>query len=626
MTTRPRRHAAPALLVLALMLLPQGVHADFTAEMKGPYHMHAPAVGETSDGRLVGVLADAYVTASRASGEGGGVFLDTRPLLELDMQGSARMAARVAQGLAGANATDWDVFIAFRSTSSVVGGPSAGALLSTLILATITGHPPKDDVTLTGAVLADGSVGPVGGVPEKAEAAARGGKRLFLFPAGEEVVARHSGEVVEMEFYCREELAITCRPVVSVEEAYAAVTGFALQRPPPGAAAIPDRTAEVLGPAATALLANATKLKEEAEAALGAISIPADLAPLVTDARERAEATLAASQAARERGEPYTASSKAFQAAVEARAMSEWAAWQASGRSAAYVDGAFARVGRVVDEAAAAAEAPELATIAQLQAVGAAQTRAREAQELVRDARNETLVPAALRDVAFATERAATVHWWISISRLYLEGPPARRDRLEEAVDRAIEGATDGVAYAKALVNLYQPGRDVRDLDAYLSRARTERERGFLASALFTAVEADIRAGLLFAVGTRGVAPATLDRARETAQDAVAGSRARGVEPILAASYLQFGSSLRNETPPNPTEAYVFFQLARTVGRLPEALDLGGSAGGAARFAPVEDGAPTLRIPAAWMPALLSLGVATGVVAALVALARKPEA
>ena len=40
----------------------------------------------------------------------------------------------------------------------------------------------RQDVIITGTISPDGSVGPVGGIVEKAEAAARAGAKIFLVP------------------------------------------------------------------------------------------------------------------------------------------------------------------------------------------------------------------------------------------------------------------------------------------------------------------------------------------------------------------------------------------------------------------------------------------------------------
>ena len=73
-----------------------------------------------------------------------------------------------------------------------VGGPSAGlaftlAILDRLTPGSITGD---DRVAITGTIELDGSVGPVGGVRHKTEAAVREGAKLFLVPPDEFEVAK----------------------------------------------------------------------------------------------------------------------------------------------------------------------------------------------------------------------------------------------------------------------------------------------------------------------------------------------------------------------------------------------------------------------------------------------------
>lgn len=79
-----------------------------------------------------------------------------------------------------------------------VGGPSAGlaftlAVLDEMSPGDLTGG---DDIAVTGAILADGSVGEVGGVAQKAVAARRSGARLMLVPESEVSEARgRAGDV-----------------------------------------------------------------------------------------------------------------------------------------------------------------------------------------------------------------------------------------------------------------------------------------------------------------------------------------------------------------------------------------------------------------------------------------------
>ena len=58
--------------------------------------VYAPAVAETDDG-YVGVISTITVTIqSKGSGR---VFVDTLPLTQIDMQGSARLSVKVASAL-----------------------------------------------------------------------------------------------------------------------------------------------------------------------------------------------------------------------------------------------------------------------------------------------------------------------------------------------------------------------------------------------------------------------------------------------------------------------------------------------------------------------------------------------
>ncbi len=78
--------------------------------------------------------------------------------------------------------------------SGTVGGPSAGlafalAILDRLTPGLLTGG---ERIAVTGTIELDGSVGRVGGVRQKTEAAVRAGARVFLVPADEEAEAREA--------------------------------------------------------------------------------------------------------------------------------------------------------------------------------------------------------------------------------------------------------------------------------------------------------------------------------------------------------------------------------------------------------------------------------------------------
>jgi PDZ domain-containing protein len=87
--------------------------------------------------------------------------------------------------------------VRFRDRTDV-GGPSAGLAYALAVADLLS---PEDyargrKVAATGTIDADGEVGPVGGVKEKAVAVRRARANLFVVPAGEVDEARHQGLAV----------------------------------------------------------------------------------------------------------------------------------------------------------------------------------------------------------------------------------------------------------------------------------------------------------------------------------------------------------------------------------------------------------------------------------------------
>lgn len=143
------------------------------------------AVAQQVNGSYVGVAANLH---ARVSCPGRGhVYVETYPLSEIDLQASARVAALVAAAIANVSFWACDYFISIVSESPIVGGPSASAAISVAFAAALLRLPLNASVVITGMVLPDGSVGPVGGLKYKLEAAASRGAKVFLVPHGQSV-------------------------------------------------------------------------------------------------------------------------------------------------------------------------------------------------------------------------------------------------------------------------------------------------------------------------------------------------------------------------------------------------------------------------------------------------------
>ncbi len=201
------------------------------------------AVNILPNGSYVGVVAElnARVTCPGA----GHIFVETLPLSQLDLQASTRVAAIVASRLVGVDFMSCDFFVSIKAESPIVGGPSASAVTSLVFAASLLGLKVSDEVIMTGMIMPDGSVGPVGGLKVKLEAAARVGAKKFLIPYGQTydvdyvtveerrgnvVIYRTQQVVVDLIDYGRR-LGVEVIPVANIYEALEILTNGRFKAP-----------------------------------------------------------------------------------------------------------------------------------------------------------------------------------------------------------------------------------------------------------------------------------------------------------------------------------------------------------------------------------------------------------
>jgi len=221
--------ATSALLVIAVMI---SIITPFTALAVSPFRsasevsMYILAVGEEG-GRYFGVPTRLDVIVTNGSGV---VYLSTEPLTQLDMQASARLAALIASYVTGKNFYRYDYFISVKSNSTIVGGPSAGAAMTVAIAAALLHRGINESVVETGMIMPDGTIGPVGGIPEKLQAAAEVHAKVMLIPAGQRIAYSLSrGKYVDV---VQEGRKLGIR-VVEVSTIYEALNWFGIRVPQP---------------------------------------------------------------------------------------------------------------------------------------------------------------------------------------------------------------------------------------------------------------------------------------------------------------------------------------------------------------------------------------------------------
>lgn len=607
----------------ALLVLSSGLAGAETLELGRSVVMRAAAVAETGEG-LVGATASITITA--AKGGSGHVFLDTFPLTQLDMQGSARLAARVATQLTGKALSEHDLFFVIRSGSEQIGGPSAGAALTVGAIAALSDWEVRPDVLMTGTINADGTVGPVGGIPEKAAAAARTGMSRFLYPAGQELIPVGDGQVLNMTAYCRDELRIECYPVVDVVEAVGLMTDHRFERPPVTGNVTGADFRDRLGPLSQELIDRAAILADEAGAALEAVPE----GPAKGSLQQRlagAQATLERARASWGNGTYYTAASLSFQSSIESHYVRDAARYVAATDRLPVLERALADATAVVAQVRSDVEARAEPDTGTLESLGAAQVRLLEAEErlavadgLMRNATTTADVFDALYQASYASERARTGGWWLRLSEGFPAGAPIAREGLEGMARDTITTSTEEVAYVEAVLSGAAQGGQLREPREKLAEAEKAMARGYHAAAILEALEASVRAGILLEVlGFQGAIPETkLDIARIEAARAIQGARERGVESFLAQSAYEFALSLED-----PQERLAFLGLARVAGNIAGVPGLfGGTRPLESRF----QGVPAvIGVSPLFVAAAFAVGLALGAGAGMTALMPRRE-
>ena len=157
---------------------------------------------------------------------------------------SGWMATSVTSLLLGIDISNYKVSF---DVGGRLDGPSAGGLLTIALIANLFGDNIKPDVAMTEQINPDGTIGPVGGIPQKIEGAVRKGKKLILVPYGQrsnvDLKTNQLVDVVERG----KTLGADVREVSHISEAYPLLTGKPLPQAKPASDLTPElpRNAQV---------------------------------------------------------------------------------------------------------------------------------------------------------------------------------------------------------------------------------------------------------------------------------------------------------------------------------------------------------------------------------------------
>lgn len=162
----------------------QGINASgYSPSTISEIIFKAVAIKSTEKG-YVGEVLNISISLVPGSGR---IFVATQPRVGIDLQASLNIARDVAERVTNVSLNRYDIIVVVSASEEVdvVDGPSAGGLITAALIIMIEGKSLNISVFATGTINPDGSIGKVGGVLEKAVAAAKAGCKLFLVPKGQ---------------------------------------------------------------------------------------------------------------------------------------------------------------------------------------------------------------------------------------------------------------------------------------------------------------------------------------------------------------------------------------------------------------------------------------------------------
>lgn len=151
-----------------------------------------------------------------------GVFEEEVAGAGAQWKSGAWMSAIIGSFLLGRDVSDYKFSYEVRG---YIDGASASALLTSAVLAGLLGDEIKKDVTMTGTINPDGTIGPVGGIPHKLDGAKQAKKKKVLVPSGQRYdVDLNTEEPVDV-ISLGNKKGIEVKEVADIYEAYKELTG-----------------------------------------------------------------------------------------------------------------------------------------------------------------------------------------------------------------------------------------------------------------------------------------------------------------------------------------------------------------------------------------------------------------
>ncbi|MBO8181377.1 MAG: serine protease-like protein [Archaeoglobus sp.] len=535
-------------IVLFTLLSAFPTHAEFINANEARIKAVAVKSTEPPEGAVINISV--IVTPGN-----GKVFVSTIPYTQIDMQGSAQLAALTACDILGLDFMKYDFFFTIEADSPIVGGPSAGGVMTVATISALKNLSLRSDVYMTGMIYPDGFIGPVGGIPYKLKAAADNGAKIFLIPKGQRVVMveetveekrgpfifiSKKSKPVDLYEYGKK-LGVKVIEVEKIEDALLYYTNYTLVKSQP---------AMNFSRYSNLLLQLADRMKRDTSDLYSTVK--------ATGAKlDKADEFISKGDESYRKGFYYTATSQYFTAKIELR----YLYYTHTIKNDMALENEFESVEKEINSTKNFLSSQKELGIESFQLFGAAQERITLAEDYLYQARTSDDFDKSLRYLALAKERIESAKVWLSLLQTINEDIPIKTEDLKRRAQFYLSQAESMAVYASQIGGYPQL---IDEAEKSIEISRKQLEEGFYAGSAVSAIDGITKASLSIELINTGeeLLNSKVASANNSARIAI-GEVEKFVTPVLPVAYLEYA-----DTAENPVVKLSYYKLSERLAKL----------------------------------------------------------
>lgn len=508
-----------------------------------------------------GAMLNAQVIVTNGTGH---VFVDTNPYTQVDLQGSARIAAMVASDVLGVDEKSYDFYYIIEVGSPIIGGPSAGGALTVATIAAMNNWKIKPGIAMTGMIDPDQTIGPVGGIPFKLEAAAAKNTTLFLVPRGQLIVnitnttpqrrgpfitTQTNVETVNLNDLGKK-LKVSVKEIDTIQDAVLEFTGYDINKPSINKTVFTSIYLNRLEPLAFRLRNESKTMYNNSS------SLDNDLIKNAANLQNKADGLISNKKY-------YAATSLYFESMINILTAQWGNEYDQNPDKEQYISNLTNIVETQIQSSEKDVDKYKSNGITDVEIIGAAESRIVDANNTLGNIKDPNNVNNVISSLAFAYERAKTAQWWLTLA-----APSEKIIPEDVLIDRSgwyLGQAQSINTYVQALISESE-GHSINNF-ADTTLPQKEIDRGYYSGAIFDSLQAMAR--LSTAIELLGVEDPSIriNQSARAAEAAINEARSNNIEPTLAVSAYEYGEILTE-----PYDKISQYSYAKMVAKTTESL------------------------------------------------------